>query len=217
MRTQKQIEASRRNGAASRGPITPEGKETSALNRRTHGLAGNIPVLASEADEAYDELLNEYLRLYNPANIAEHNLVIRIVSAQWRLDRCLSMETVAIDHQMALRLKWNKGDAALDEPTRTMLAFGDISGAGGVLTALHRYETRLERTIRQSTADLRKAQTERRAAARQQALAAAAVRPPVFPFEPKLAQLLSRQPYPQPSASPTPPKPPPGESGGEAA
>ena len=53
-RTPAQIEASRRNGARSRGPVTEEGKFRASRNALTHGLtAMEHLVLEDEAPGAW--------------------------------------------------------------------------------------------------------------------------------------------------------------------
>jgi hypothetical protein len=196
MRTQKQIEAARRNGAKSRGPVTPEGKARSAQNRRTHGLSGSVVVLQNEATDAFQALLDSYLELHQPANAAEANLVMHIASAQWRLQRCVSMETAALDHQMdRQRVEIDEKYAIMDEPTRTMLAFtalAETSSSG--LTALHRYETRLQRIARHATAELLRLQAARREAEAQRSAPQhephAADGPPHEPENPAAAEAV---------------------------
>jgi hypothetical protein len=88
MRTEKQNEASRRNGAKSKGPITEEGKAKSSLNGTKHGLSGSHRFLYSnERDDLYQELLTHYMTLFAPANGVEEDLVRQIVVASWRMKR----------------------------------------------------------------------------------------------------------------------------------
>jgi hypothetical protein len=214
MRTQKQIEAARRNGAKSRGPVTPEGKARSAQNRRIHGLSGNVVVLQNESDDAFTALRDSYAQIYAPANAAEANLVMHIASAQWRLQRCIVMETAAMDHEMdRQRADIAERYVTMDEPTRTMLAFTSLVEEGPGLTALDRYETRLQRTIQRASAELRELQKLRREAeAAEQPAAAENAEPEaeaptarltIIPFEPKDPEIPPAQPLATPGNQPT--------------
>ncbi|MBI1895996.1 MAG: hypothetical protein HYZ57_15230 [Acidobacteria bacterium] len=61
--TDKQREASRRNGAKSHGPITPEGKQRSAQNAATHALtARRMLVLANERFCEFEKMRRTYIR-----------------------------------------------------------------------------------------------------------------------------------------------------------
>src|SRR5215213_5819039 len=53
-RSPAQVEASRRNGARSRGPVTPEGKAQSSRNTLKHGLTAMHHLVVE--DEAPQEL-----------------------------------------------------------------------------------------------------------------------------------------------------------------
>ncbi len=62
MRTERQIEASRANGAKSRGPVTPEGRRNSCGNALKHGLFADTIVLKGELEERFLELLADFER-----------------------------------------------------------------------------------------------------------------------------------------------------------
>ncbi|MCC6362637.1 MAG: hypothetical protein IT165_03885, partial [Bryobacterales bacterium] len=90
-------EASRINGAKSRGPVTPEGKARSSQNALKHGLASRAVVLFNESHEEYDALLLEYRTLYKPMDQYEADRVTDIVNARWRIRRIQRFETAVID------------------------------------------------------------------------------------------------------------------------
>src|SRR6201997_1921667 len=88
-------ETARINGAKSRGPTTPEGKEKSSRNAIKHGLTsgnGNILLDREDPDE-FDEILNKLLDIHEPATPAETDLVEEMVAARWRTRRMWTIET----------------------------------------------------------------------------------------------------------------------------
>ena len=65
--TPAQIEASRRNGARSRGPVTEEGKARASRNALKHGLtAMHHLVLEDEAPSELEELTARLLVEFDP-------------------------------------------------------------------------------------------------------------------------------------------------------
>jgi hypothetical protein len=92
MRSEKQIAASRANGARSRGPKTPEGKARAARNSLRHGLLARAVVLQGESRGKFDTLvcqLNEALR---PESAIEHLFVGKMAAAHWRQLRLWELE-----------------------------------------------------------------------------------------------------------------------------
>jgi hypothetical protein len=86
-------DTARLNGAKSNGPITPEGKATSAQNSLKHGLTSSRVVLAHESQEEYDALESDFLQRFNPEGALEADLVHEMAASRWRLRRIESMET----------------------------------------------------------------------------------------------------------------------------
>ena len=60
MSTPAQILASQTNGAKSRGPVTPEGRDRSSRNSCKHGLSSTRVVLAGESQEEWESLLGGF-------------------------------------------------------------------------------------------------------------------------------------------------------------
>jgi hypothetical protein len=86
-------EASRQNGAKSRGPKTPEGKARSAQNALKHGLrAEKFVVLGDEDLAAFDALEAALMAELAPQGALQAVLARRIVAATWRLERAERME-----------------------------------------------------------------------------------------------------------------------------
>lgn len=91
-RTDAQRAASRRNGARSTGPRTPEGRVRSSANRTTHGLNSVRLLLATEDVEEYRQHTGEWVASLGPATAAEHQVVELVADLVWRLKRVERIE-----------------------------------------------------------------------------------------------------------------------------
>jgi hypothetical protein len=86
-------EASRKNGAKSRGPRTPEGKARAAQNALKHGLrAEKYLVLPAEDAGAFAQLEAALFDELAPEGALQTGLACQITSAAWRLARVDRME-----------------------------------------------------------------------------------------------------------------------------
>src|SRR4051794_25870464 len=101
MSSQRRIEASRANGARSRGPVTPEGKRRSSYNATRHGILAAATVLDSESRPDFEALLQHYVDRFQPLDNVEFGFVEQMVNAEWRIRRCWAIETRTLDHAIA--------------------------------------------------------------------------------------------------------------------
>jgi hypothetical protein len=93
--------ASRRNGAKSRGPKTPEGKARSARNALKHGMrAQQCIVLPGERASAFDAFEAALLAELAPQGALQTVLAQRIVAASWRLARAERLEAELFTRNM---------------------------------------------------------------------------------------------------------------------
>jgi len=91
--TNARAEASRRNGARSRGPKTAEGKARSAQNALRHGLRAEKFLVPLEEDAAaFEALQAALLAELAPVGAVQTVLAQRVVSAAWRLARADEIE-----------------------------------------------------------------------------------------------------------------------------
>jgi len=142
--TSSRAEASRINGAKSRGPKTEDGLRSVSLNAIKHGLTAKTVVLPNESEEEYEAELRDYLHHFAPANKPEADLVRQLASAHWRLSRYTGIETGLLDIEMEKRRKYVDGAwKNIDERGRLALAFESLAGAHSPLALLNRYEARL--------------------------------------------------------------------------
>ncbi len=147
-----QCAANRANSKLSTGPKTEEGKEISSQNRRTYGFNGGFVILPDEDVDEYHDLVGDLMKAHQPANEMEKLLVIKLVQHHWLVQRALSYQTGAFDHE-------------------------SVSGLERQLALFLRYQGQHERAFNKTLAQLQQMQKERKAeddslrAAKLQALA----------------------------------------------
>ncbi len=100
MRTDKQRAASRKNGAKSRGPKTPDGKAISSMNAIRRGLLSKTLLLEDESSPHFAALLQQLFDEFQPLPGNETTLVESMAIARWRQLRLLGMESAAISHEI---------------------------------------------------------------------------------------------------------------------
>jgi hypothetical protein len=92
-RSPAQIEAARRNGARSKGPVTAEGKARSARNALKHGLSAIKHLVLDDEDETELEALTRSLMdEIGPTSEVEGRIVQRLAAAFWKGERAERLE-----------------------------------------------------------------------------------------------------------------------------
>ena len=95
-------ETSRRNGAKSRGPKTPEGKARSAQNALKHGMrAQKYLVLPDEDVAEFDALEADLVEELAPVGALQTVLARRVAVAAWRLARADRIEIELFEERRA--------------------------------------------------------------------------------------------------------------------
>jgi hypothetical protein len=116
IRTAAQIEASRRNGARSRGPITEEGKARASRNAIRHGLtATHHLVLEDEVPGDLDQLIATVTAETGATSEIEARLARRLAIAFWKGERAERIETALFDAAPTRRppqrgFEWEEAD-----------------------------------------------------------------------------------------------------------
>ena len=155
MPSARKSEASRINGAKSRGPKTTQGRAISSRNATTHGLTAKTLILRNENPADFLEMYNGYFDLFRPANQPEINAVSNIVVARWRLSRSCRYQTASLDLEMdAQAAEFEKRNRPVDDDTLAALAFSAVAGWAGHVTAL-RTEGSMNRAYRKAVDKLR--------------------------------------------------------------
>ena len=142
MPSQLRSETARRNGARSRGPVTPEGKFASARSNLKHGLFAEAVTIDGECTERFNELHDSLFETLRPEGPIEIALVENMVMCRWRQMRLWVMEKSALNHEMRKQAATNEAE---DKPTRAALAYRALTDETHSLDNLSRYETRFDR------------------------------------------------------------------------
>jgi hypothetical protein len=99
----RKAEQARINGAKSKGPITPEGKDKSSRNAIRHGLTANKhTLLTTEFPDEYEEVYQAFIADLMPKTKAEMRLVQKIANLDWRLERLVMMETCVLNLEVGV-------------------------------------------------------------------------------------------------------------------
>jgi hypothetical protein len=176
MKSQKRSQASRVNGAKSRGPVTEEGRRKVAFNALRHGLTSKSVVLSNESADRFQELFETYVADFLPEGEIEFGLVEEMVAAKWRIRRIWGMETSVLDVEMDVQEEeLTKQFTEMDEGIRLALALNGSLKKASSLTFLSTHENRLSRAHDRALRQLRGLQAARRAAEAEAAAAQAAL------------------------------------------
>ena len=182
-----QLKANRANAKHSSGPKSPEGRARSSSNSYKHGLTGRKVHLAPEDRDAYDALKEALLVDLRPHTALEQVIADNITDGYWRLSRIRSIEEVMCTlvpppppverdtfdprFQSALPTQIDPRCIAVESdyppappPDPDLLdaarVWLDKSNAFANVTL---YEQRIQRGIKNSMAELRQLQAERKA------------------------------------------------------
>ena len=179
------IDASRANGAKSRGPVsaigkaasaanaihahgavTPEGKARSSQNATRHGMLAQSVVLPSESEAGFTELLADLQEEFKPETRSEARLLEIMAVCDWRRSRLWCLEMAQYIH--ATRAQERANDPIADHENNeipsmhTSLAFTTLSDKSRALELLNRYEVRYSREYHRTLVYYNAQRAERR-------------------------------------------------------
>jgi hypothetical protein len=137
MSSKRRIEASRRNGALSKGPKTAAGKSRSSQNALKHGILSERVVLTIEDKDNFDAALDHYIDKFDPQDGVEMGFVEQMASLFWRMQRSITIEKEIFDKALENHTQGLE-ERCLGE------AFMDLAG-GTSLKSIQRYESMLDR------------------------------------------------------------------------
>jgi hypothetical protein len=146
MSSLRRINASRANGARSRGPITAEGQERSSANAIRHGLLAKCVVLENESGPCFDDLVTQHTQRFAPVDGVEFGMIEEMAAAYWRMRRAWAIENRLMEKAL-------RHQPPGDEAARIADAFAELA-ASPELNLLHRYETRLHRIYQRALYNL---------------------------------------------------------------
>jgi hypothetical protein len=109
-------EASRKNGAKSRGPKTPEGKARSAQNALKHGMRAQMYVLLPDENAAeFADLDAALVEELTPVSALQTVLARRVAVAAWRLAHA---DRLAAGTGLGPRRRTERGRGPIPQPVR---------------------------------------------------------------------------------------------------
>jgi hypothetical protein len=162
--------ASLANSAKSTGPSTPEGQARSSQNAIRHGILAESIVLDNESADRFSDVLTTLQDELQPATSIESRYVETMALAEWRRLRllCLEKEQITIEtrRQEAADLSSlsdeAEGDTEVSPIRYTALAFRAMSDESRAQELLNRYEARYDRQYQRAMNGLRAYRADRK-------------------------------------------------------
>jgi hypothetical protein len=149
MRSEKQIQASRANGARSRGPVTAQGKRNSSRNNLRHGFCIHDPSLDHNPPAAFLTLKAQYTADFQPATAQEIYLVHAMAVARWRTFLVKEAEKRALDKALVLQKANSAGPIPPMIPMmRGVFAFEDVPECRPLLRYQVAFQLQFQRALR---------------------------------------------------------------------
>ncbi len=160
--TDRQLESNRANSQFSTGPRTEEGKRRSRFNAVKHNLYSKVHIATPEEIAAFEAHCAGYRKSLAPVGFEEQELAHAIAEDRWRLKRARAIENSIFARGIHDRsINFETGHTEINEA----LAEGQIwTEQAKFLTALTQFEQRIQRSIREHTAELKALQEARREA-----------------------------------------------------
>ena len=152
MSTRAQLAANRRNAKKSTGPQTENGKAAASRNARKHGLHSRDVVCSAEKSFEYQSFAAALCADLAPVGEVEEQLVDRIATCTWRLQRMVVAEASMFDTVPG-------HDELRDGETAYSRRFDRRTSE---MIALSRYEASLDRSLSRSYVLLERRQARRR-------------------------------------------------------
>ena len=146
MSSLRRSNSSRANGARSRGPITPQGKQRASANALRHGLLAKCVVLENESNQCLDDLVTQHIQRFAPADGVGFAIIGEMAAANWHMRRAWAIENRLMDQAI-------RNQPPGDGLSRLADAFSQLA-ASPELNLLHRYEARLHRIYQRALNNL---------------------------------------------------------------
>ena len=159
--SEARLKANAANAQHSAGPKSTEGKAKVSTNAVKTALTGRTVLLPFDDTDAYQSLLNDYVKTFQPFGPIETGLVQSLVDTAWRLERIPGLEYALIENEYN-RLGHENPEAALNAPQPTLeLLIRQLKEKD--LRNLHLQENRLTRRREKELKELRTLQDARKA------------------------------------------------------
>jgi hypothetical protein len=140
---------SRVNGAKSKGPITPEGKQRSSRNPLRHSLtAAHTVLLECEDPLEFARMRKQFYDEWNPSTFTEQCILENMIKVQWRLLRIEAIEIAIMDVENARQAPELAKTFAPNPVLLTAVAYTKRADESRSQSILYRYHVRYSREFR---------------------------------------------------------------------